>query len=175
MVALRSVGGNGGPGEWLLPLEGPREPRPWLKTSSVESSAAFSPDGRYVAYSSDQSGRDEVYVTAFPDRGRRWQVSPEGGLAPDWQRDGKRLYYRSPGGTVHAVEVDTRGEEMRIGSTRSLFRAARDSVFSQLSAVTPDARRILAIEPVREAPALEVVIVLVNWPARRVRPTGSPR
>ena len=97
---------------------------------------AFSPDGRYVAYSLDQSGRDEVHVTAFPDRGRRWQVSPEGGLAPDWQRDGKRLHYRSPGGTFHAVEVDTRGEEIRIGETRSLFRAARDSVYVQLSAVT---------------------------------------
>ena len=160
---------------WLLPLEGPREPRPWLKTSSVESSAAFSPDGRYVAYSSDQSGRDEVYVMPFLDRGRRWQISAEGGMAPDWQRDGKRLHYRSPGGTVHAVEVDTRGEEIRIDSTRSLFRAARDSVYVQLSAVTPDARRILALEPVPEAPAPEVVNVLVNWPAHRVGATGRDR
>jgi Tol biopolymer transport system component len=157
--------GSGGEADlWLLPLEGPLEPRPWLKTPFLEGSGTFSPDGRYVAYESNESGRSEVYVTPFPEPGRRWQISAEGGVDPDWQRDGRRLFYRSPDGTVQAVEIDTRGGGIQIGSTKPLFRIAGSGY--RLSAPAPDSRRILAIEPV-EAPTLDVVTVLVNWPARR--------
>jgi Tol biopolymer transport system component len=155
---------------WLLPLEGPREPRPWLKTLFAEASGTFSPDGRYVAYTSDESGREEVYVTPFPGPGRKWRVSADGGGAPDWQGDGKRLFYRSAD-MVQAVEIDTRGDEVRIGSTKSLFRTAPgEATALNTSAPAPDSRRILAIE-FEETPSAPVLNVLVNWPALRIRAT----
>ncbi len=160
---------------WLLPLEGSREARSWLKTSFDESLDAISPDGRFAAYTSSESGRIEVYVTSFPRPGKKWRVSMEGGIAADWQSDGRRLYYC--GGdefrTVFAVDIDTRGGEVRLGSPKPLFSTAHRG--AQLFAPAPDSRRILSIEPVSAAPARDVITVVVNWPERGARATGGAR
>jgi len=76
-------------------LNGDRKLTPFLNSPANERSAVLSPNGKWLAYDSDQSGRYEVYVTAFPDRGGKWQVSNGGGDSPSWSADGKQLYYQS--------------------------------------------------------------------------------
>ena len=89
----------------------------------------FSPDGRFVAYVSNESGRDEIYVQTFPDAGGRWQVSNGGGSDPSWRGDGKELYYRSPDQKLMAVEIRG-GSDFQAGVPQGLFvppSAARQS------------------------------------------------
>jgi serine/threonine protein kinase len=122
-------------------------------------------------------GMGEVYRARDTrlGRGRKWQISAAGGALPDWQPDGRRLYYINgdPERTVHAVDIDTRGGEIRIGSAKPLFDTAHRGL--HLSAPAPDSRRILSIEPVAAAPTRDVVTVLVNWPASRIRTAERDR
>jgi len=74
---------------WLLPLDGDRKPVPFLKTGFNEWQGVFSPDNRWIAYSSDDSGRYEIYVQPYPTTGAKWQVSRDGGTWPRWRREGK--------------------------------------------------------------------------------------
>ncbi|HEY6952144.1 MAG TPA: protein kinase [Bacteroidota bacterium] len=78
---------------WILPLDGDRKPVPFLRTPAIERGASFSPDGRWIAYSSNESGRDEVYVIPYPGRDGKWQISADGGIAPLWNRNGRELFY----------------------------------------------------------------------------------
>jgi serine/threonine-protein kinase len=89
---------------WILPMDGdeatgwkPGKPAPFLNSPYNEHFPAFSPDGRWLAYSSDEVGRFEVYVRPFPGPGGKWQVSTSGGNRPTWSRNGKQLLYRVPG------------------------------------------------------------------------------
>jgi dipeptidyl aminopeptidase/acylaminoacyl peptidase len=94
---------------WILPLEGERRPYAFLNSSSSEGQAVFSPDGRWLAYESNESGRREVLVTAFPGPGPRQQASTNGGDMPAFSPDGRRLYYRQ-GDQVMAVDIASRTE-----------------------------------------------------------------
>ena len=92
----------------MLPLEGERQPQPFLRTPFDEFAPMFSPDGRWLAYLSDESGRLEVYVQPYPGPGGKWQISTEGGAEPVWARDGQELFYRSINGDrMMAVEITT--------------------------------------------------------------------
>ena len=100
---------------WVLSLSEPKKAFPFLITNANEASARFSPDGKWIAYSSDESGRPEVYVQPFhSERGGKWQVSTNGGFTPRWSRDGKELFYLSPDNQIMSSEV-------KLGST---FEAA---------------------------------------------------
>ena len=104
-----------------LPLFGDKKPIaliPRAKRASV--AARFSPDGRWIAYTLDDSGRDEVYVMKFPDSGERWQVSPAGGDAPRWRRDARELFYVAPDGKLMAVDV-TLEPSFHAGAPKALF------------------------------------------------------
>lgn len=107
---------------WLVPMEGEGEAAPFLQTSFSEASPTFSPDGRWLAYSSDDSGRFEVFVTPYPGPGRKWQVSRHGGNFPVWRADGGELYFQDPGGRVMAAEVGARGDTFLVGEVESLFQ-----------------------------------------------------
>jgi Tol biopolymer transport system component len=90
---------------WALPLFGDRKPMLFLQTQSNEQQAEFSPDGKWVAYTSDKSGKSEVYVQSFPASGGKSHVSTDGGADPRWRRDGKELFYLSPDRKLMAVPV----------------------------------------------------------------------
>jgi serine/threonine protein kinase len=106
---------------WLLPMEGDRKPVPYLRTPVNEIDAQFSPDGRWMAYSSDESGRYQVYVQGIPAGAAKWQVSENGGIQPRWSRDGKELFYISADNMLTSVRV--RGASpLETGNPTTLFR-----------------------------------------------------
>jgi len=104
---------------WLVSLEGKRQGLRWLDTSYAETAAAFSPDGRWIAYVSDESGRQEVYVRPFPGPGGRTKISSEGGAEPVWPRGGRELLYRNADQFL-TVEIRTEAD-LTVGTPRVLF------------------------------------------------------
>jgi Tol biopolymer transport system component len=107
---------------WVLPLEGDRKPFVFLKTNFDERGGEFSPDGRWVAYVSNESGRYEIYVRPFPGPGGQWQISTAGGIFPHWGPDGKELFYIAPDGTLMATPIAASGATMEPGRPTALFR-----------------------------------------------------
>jgi serine/threonine-protein kinase len=105
---------------FVLPLEANRKPEVFLKTPFSETDAAFSPDGHWIAYGSNESGRAEVYVRPFPPGGGKWQVSDGGGVFPRWSRDGHRLFYRTDEGILVA-SIEASGDSFRAGKPRPLL------------------------------------------------------
>jgi len=147
---------------WVLPLVGERTPRPYLRSPFDEVGPAVSPDGRWLAYSSDESGQSEVYVRAFPVPGARIQISSGGGRAPRWSPDGRELFYRDDDSLV-AVGVSL-APTLRVGSRRALFAIEPYLVGGPRSGggydVHPDGRRFLMI---RQGSATRDLIVVLNW------------
>jgi eukaryotic-like serine/threonine-protein kinase len=92
---------------WYLPLFGDRKPQPYVHSEFNEAHGRFSPDGKWVAYGSDEIGRTEIYVRRFPDAGSgKWQISTGGGDQPYWRADGKELYYLAPNANIMKVDVN---------------------------------------------------------------------
>ena len=104
---------------WVLPLAGERTPVPFLVTPFNERSPMFSPDGRWLAYVSDESGRDEVYVRSYPETGKKVPISAEGGTDPVWSKNGRELFYRS-GDSLMAAPVKT-GTAFTVSKPQKLF------------------------------------------------------
>jgi len=111
----------------VLPLTdsrkpGDRKPYPFLSTQFSQTQGAFSPDGKWVAYQSNESGRNEVYVRPFPGPGGQWHVSTGGGISPRWRADGKELYYLAPDNKLMAVAVTVQGAAFTPGTPETLFQ-----------------------------------------------------
>ena len=106
---------------WGLPLAG--DPKPWsfLNSTFSERTGAFSPDGHWVAYQSDESGRVEIYVRPFPGPGGQWQVSTAGGKAPRWRPDGTELYYIAPDSRLMAASIAASGTALQPGLPTALL------------------------------------------------------
>ena len=110
----------------MLPTSGDRKPVPFLKTQFAELMPVFSPDGRFLAYQSNESGRTEVYVQSFPGPGGKWQISTAGGVEPHWRADGKELYYRAPDQKLMAVDDPDREAAVTAGTPQPLFQGRFD-------------------------------------------------
>jgi Tol biopolymer transport system component len=139
-----------------------RKSSPYLVTEFNERDARVSPDGRWVAYVSNESGRDEVYVRSFPVSNSRWPVSVAGGMAPRWRRDGRELFYLAAGNIVTAVPVRI-SPQFEPGLPQPLFKAAIRN--NRDYSVSADGKRfLLNPSPVGSIAVLPINIV-VNWPA----------
>jgi eukaryotic-like serine/threonine-protein kinase len=151
---------------WALPLFGDRKPMLFLQTPSNEHQAEFSPNGKWVAYTSDESGKSEVYVQSFPASGGKSLVSTDGGADPRWRRDGKELFYLSTDRKLMAVPVN--GETtFEPGLPKGLFqtRVPALTVYDRnCYAVTKDGQRFLINTLVDEAVSSPITLVL-NWTA----------
>ena len=97
---------RGGGDVWVLPLFGDRKPFPLAQTAFNETGGVFSPDGRWIAYTSDEGGQPNVYVQPFPGAGGKYQVSRDAGSHPVWRADGKELFYLGADATLMAVPID---------------------------------------------------------------------
>jgi dipeptidyl aminopeptidase/acylaminoacyl peptidase len=146
---------------WLLPLSGDRKPEPYLKTNYAESNARVSPDGRWLAYQSNESGSPEVYVQSFPKPGRKVRVSGDGGFGPAWTRGGKELLYFTNDNELVAVPIEAR-DECRPGAPRKLFTASNLETGGDVAA---DGERFL-VSTADEAPHREIQLFL-NWTAEK--------
>jgi serine/threonine-protein kinase len=144
---------------WLLPLEPRGEPRPLLKTAANEHLAHVSPDGRWMAYASDDTGRDEVWVRAFPEGAAVMQVSQEGGTEPVWAPDGRALYYRDrTGSRVHAVPV-TMGAVPQFGAPVITTGHWHPGVaWSRAYDIRPDGRALLLMPGITLGREIRVVL-----------------
>ena len=152
-------------GIWVLPLFGDRKPFPYLESPFNKAGAVFSPDGRWLAYTSDESGSREVYVSPFPNGGGKWQVSRGGGDQPEWNRGGNTLYYVAPGGKMMEASVKENGATVVVSEPRQLFQQARaaNSLGARSYCVTRDGSRFLvAVAPQNVASPLTLV---TNWSA----------
>ncbi|MBI4906854.1 MAG: serine/threonine-protein kinase [Acidobacteria bacterium] len=142
-----------------FPIEGEQKPREYLKTRAAEGFGAFSPDGRWVAYSSQESGRPEIYVQGFPERSGKWLVA--GGSNPHWRADGKELYWYGAERKVMSAAIGLQQSVVRVGKAETLFRVSRASSF----APARDGKRFLVLEPAGDAQEAPMVVVL-NYAAR---------
>jgi len=148
---------------WALPLSGDRKPIPVLQTPFREVEAVFSPDGRWIAYNSDESGRSEVYVAPFPGPGRKWQVSASGGTLPRWFGTGGEIFFDGPGERIMAAEVSAGGGTFQVGRTQPLFEI-RPQRPGNIFDVTPDGQRFL-VNTATQAQTSAPMTLVVNWPA----------
>jgi dipeptidyl aminopeptidase/acylaminoacyl peptidase len=161
-IAFDSLGKETGWDIWVMPVSGDRKPVPFLKTPFGELLPVFSPDGRFLAYQSNESGRYEVYVQSFPGPGGKWQISTAGGVEPRWRADGKELYYRAPDQRLMAVGIQN-GSGFEAGPPQPLFQARFDMTPSRDRYLpTADGRRFLTVAPLgREA--MSPTTVVLNW------------
>jgi Tol biopolymer transport system component len=163
---------------WVLPQFGDRKPIPFLRTEFSEAQGQLSPDGRWMAYTSNETGTNQIYVQSFPPSGLRWTVSRESGVQPRWRRDGKELFYIAGNPIemlVMAAEVRATGSRFESGTPRTLFKTQFNA--SSLGAAvggpasvsetympSADGQRFVGLVPVGQVRA-EPVTVVLNWTA----------
>jgi Tol biopolymer transport system component len=155
---------------WVLPLKGDRKPFPFLQTQFNEMNGRFSPDGRWMAYTSDESGKSEVYVRKFSRgaAGGKWQISTQGGIDPIWRRDGKELFYIGADRKLMAVEV--KAGELKVrplfepSVPKALFDTGMKFDAALPYAVAADGQRLLVITQAAEEKPQPTTVVF-NWPA----------
>jgi serine/threonine protein kinase len=164
---------------WMLSIKANRERKPLLQEKYAEFQPKISPDGRWMAYTSDESGKNEIYVRPFPDvdSGGRWKVSSGGGSSPLWSPDGRELFYRNGDATM-AVEVVTE-PTLKHGNPKTLFRGTYDSPVFQNNPyaiwdIHPNGKKFLMLKPPATTKAKSIkqegasipqqkIIVVLNW------------
>jgi len=160
---------------WVLRLSD-RKAQAFLRTPFNETAPRFSPDGRWLAYVSDESGRFEIYVQPYPGPGGKWQISTEGGTEAVWNPNGRELFYRS-GNKMMAVDITTQ-PSISVGKPRMLFVGQYLPTPGTLPNydVSPDGQRFLMLKPVEQAQAAPTQInVVLNWfeELKQKVPTGK--
>jgi dipeptidyl aminopeptidase/acylaminoacyl peptidase len=165
---------------WTLPLGDAGKAIPFQKTSFDEDYGAFSPDTKWIAYTSNESGRGEVYVQPFPVTGTKYRISRNGGVQPLWRGDGKELFFLAPDSTMLAVPINTT-TAFEPGVERPLFQTAveisgaafaanrttNNDIFGarRRYAVTADGTRFLLVVPEPRPPTPTPFTILLNWTA----------
>ncbi len=144
-------------------MRGTESDRPFVATPAYEAAPRISPDGRWVAYHSNEEGALDVFVRSFPDGGQKRKISTGGGSRPVWRRDGRELFYLSPDGDLMAATIVTT-PAFTVGVPQTLFRTPLDPTTTMLATVYdvhPDGKRFIMLAPVSDAP--QPVNVILNW------------
>jgi eukaryotic-like serine/threonine-protein kinase len=161
LAAFHSRGGVTGMDLFVRPLNPVERAQPFLRTPFTEVGPRFSPDGRWIAYASDESGQYEVYVRPYPPGPGKWQVSTDGGEEGIWSRDGTELFYRN-GSRWMAAPV-TLAPGFRSGVPQRLFEGPYVNVGGMSYDVTRDGRRFLLLQPASERAPVTHLNVVLNW------------
>jgi len=146
---------------WILDMDGDGTPIRFVEGEFSEWLGVFSPDGRWVAYQSNESGRDEIYVRSFPDGEGKWQISRGGGYVPLWRKDGKEIFFTSANGKLMGVNVETDGSALQVGMGQALFDL-EGRVQLAVYDISPDGSRFLASMSASER-SINPVTLVVNW------------
>ncbi|MDX1390514.1 MAG: hypothetical protein R3344_15100, partial [Acidobacteriota bacterium] len=162
---------DGGRDVWAFPLDGNEEPRAIIRSPSIDSTASISPDGKFVLYHSDESGPFEVYVTSFPDAGRRVQISTAGGSDGAWSPGGDRIVYPRFG-VFYEVDVTTE-PELSAGTPREIHRAPYVDGLGRDFDLHPDGKRLIVA--LGRGANQRAMVVVVNWleELKRLVPTDG--
>jgi len=146
----------------VVDVDGDRTPRLVVRSRFQERMGTLSPDGRHLAYVSDEAGRPGIYVVAFPDMSEKWTVSTDGGTAPRWSRNGTELFFVNQAGMLTSVPV-SRGPRLEFGTPRPMFELRGIATDGFNYAVSADGQRFLVARATDTAPT--PITVVVNWPA----------
>ncbi len=145
---------------WMVPLSGDRKPFPFLAGEFNETGASFSPDGKWVSFSSNESGRDELYVVPFPGPGGKYQISAGGSQGGAFFKGGREILYGTPDNDVVSVDVKASPSGLEVGPPKKLFKVPSATAV----AITPDGERfLLAVLP--QGTAAPRVALVTNWTA----------
>jgi Tol biopolymer transport system component len=155
----------------VVPLEGGGKPDRFVTGPYRQWDGHFSPNGRWVAYVSDESGRNEIYVTSYPRPEGKWQISSSGGEGPRWRGDGRELYYASADGRLMAVAL-AEDDGLKIGGTTALFPSRIGAGPSPYYDVTADGKKFL-ISELLKVEDREPLTLVIGWPAL-VKKAGPP-
>ena len=149
----------------LIDLEGGYEVTQFRVTEFNEGGSMISPDGRWVAFHSDESGEFEIYVTTFPVGGRKWQISTANGVYPEWRADGGEIVYTDYAGDLVVVQVDGDGDTFDVGGSETLFHIETPEQGGPRYTAAADAERFLVIPGVTQK-ADTLLHLVVNWPVQ---------
>lgn len=158
---------------WTLVMDGVSKPEPFVKSQFDEVTPSISTDGRFIAYTTNESGANEVVVRQCPDSGQSWQVSVGGGQSPLWSRDGRVLYFVS-GSRMMSATVNTR-DGFDSGTPQEAFEGGFDHDRPRYFDIAPDGRRFVAVRTPGGVAGQRQLRVLLNWPAEAKRLEGSSR
>jgi Tol biopolymer transport system component len=162
-ILMRNVGSDGLPQLWAMPMQGNRKPFPVVQAPSFHIGwGDFSPDGKWVTYDSDESGKPQVYVSPFPGPGGRWQVSTDGGTQPLWR--GKEIFFLN-GGKVWAADVEEQGPGVRLGTAHVLFSPPYQGNPGHWWDVSRDGKRFVINVSTQPQESNEPLNLVVNWTA----------
>jgi len=153
---------SGGLDLWLVPLEGDRQPRPLIATPAEEAEGAISPDGNWLMYTSNESGRREIYVVPFPGLGEKRQISTSGGTGGFWVGSRQIVFDQPPENKMFAVDLEVRGLSLMVGAPHPIF-GGKAPPRGPLD-VTPDGKRLLIAVPVDEEASPQIRLVS-DWRA----------
>jgi len=158
--------GPTGASVWTVPTSGEKKPQLLVKPEATTGKVTFlrlSPDGRWLAYSSNDGGREEIYVTSFPNGNGRWQISREGGTFPVWRHDGKEILFIGLDAHLYAVDVKAKENKFEVGNSQMLFELRNIFALGSPFDITPDGKRFMVLtQP--EGSASPMMLVL-NWTA----------
>jgi Tol biopolymer transport system component len=159
----RATGPTTGNDLWIKPRDDKQAARPLIATPFDENYAAISPDGRWLAYASDESGTYEVYATAFPSGEGKWQISTAGGSFPRWRHDSREIVYLSNDGRLTSVKVDPTGAALSISGATPLFEAGVSPTPGSPFDMSADGTLFIVNRAIRPnaPPSLSIVY---NWP-----------
>lgn len=148
---------------WILPMFGDRKPFVFLNTPFQENQGRFSPNGRWLAYESNESGTAQIYVRPFPPAGGQWMVSTNGGVQPRWRADGKELFYIAADRKLMVADVKEDDGTVTFGSPKPLFETRTIPGFpGNIYDVSRDGQRFVIITPIEEASPSPLTVIL-NW------------
>jgi serine/threonine protein kinase/Tol biopolymer transport system component len=164
-ILYASTGTATGNDLFTLPLFGDRKPVPFLQTRFNESQGQFSPDGRWVAYTSNESGRYEVYVAPFPGPGGKWQISTAGGSSPRWRRDGAEIFFLAPDNALMATAVNGKASSFQVGAVRLLFQTHLIGQRHEYDVSADGQKFLINSAPLQNGAASAPITVVLNWTA----------
>jgi Tol biopolymer transport system component len=150
---------------WILPTTGDQKPYPLIASEFTDVSPVFSPDGKWLAYNTDESGRFEIYIQPFPSGPGRWQVSTAGGIRASWRKDGKELFFMTPDSQqMMAVDIQPNGASLQLGTPHPLFKV--NAVTGPLGpyTVSADGKKFI-VNVVMSQSITEPPTLVTNWTA----------